>query len=612
MTFYYSMKQMFRSPLKSVLFFVLIGASAFFLALGGNLWSMSRKAMQEFEQIFTTIGTVEQKTQNAGVKKNWDAKLKAYQYFPNRTYAERISDDVLDFEGAGYVEKPRQRPYFGAYVDELYEGIGSSWLITVEVTPVKTEVADHSVEMKVVKVLEGTVNVGDTIYVCDHANPNPPEFEAGTTYVMQLNYQGYAHGLETTEGEVDEQLTEYSFVLGIMSTQYTLDGERMEDAVNDGPEYDEVTEGFYETERGKRWLLAAHMQDYLSHIVPVQPTDATKLLMPFYKDDVLISDGRDITKEEYKSGEKVCMIPNTLAMLLKKSVGDKLKLPLFYANYMSTPADNFMVGGGGGYSFTFINAKGQAYTTFNEQEYEIVGIYTIERSDESSYSIGRNEVVIPWNAVPENSWKDNIAGYGRMKGANTSFEIPNGTIQKYQELWEKQGIDDLEITFYDQGYTQLKEGINNRKMMSGIFLISGCVMAVMILLFFSNLFITGQRERIAIERLLGRTKKACAASILTGILVLAAAGSIVGSAAGLKATKTAAAKADAVSDFDTSYSISAVEKTEEVDVQWAAPSFALAMGTGGGLIIAAFVISACSMKEYLRKEPLQLLENIEE
>ena len=64
MTFYYSMKQMLRSPLKSFLFFLLIGVSAFFLALGGNLWNMSRTAIQEFEKIFTTIGTVEQETKD--------------------------------------------------------------------------------------------------------------------------------------------------------------------------------------------------------------------------------------------------------------------------------------------------------------------------------------------------------------------------------------------------------------------------------------------------------------------------------------------------------------------------------------------------------------------
>lgn len=610
MTFYYSMKQMLRSPLKSFLFFLLMGVSAFFLALGGNLWNMSRTAIQEFEKIFTTIGTVEQETKDNGVYGIWDAKMKEYQYFNARTAGERIKEEVLDFEGAGYVHKPRQRPYFGAYVEELYQGVGRTWLLTVEATPLKTETADHSVKMRIVKVLEGAVNEGDYIYVCEHQNPEPRTFEAGKTYIMQLNQYGFTHGVETENSDSGEMEIEYVPSNGTLSTQYTLDGERIYDPINESNEFDEVTEGFYETERGKRWLLAGNMQDYLDHAIPVQPTDSTKLLMPFYQEEVVITEGRDITEEEYQDGAKVCLIPSTLAMLLQKSVGGKLTLPLFYANYRDAPVDNFSTKGSG-YGFSFINAQGQPYSVFSEQEYEIAGIYTIKDYGTGSLGIGMYEVVIPWNAVPENSWKDNIVAYGRMQVGNTSFQIPNGTIQQYQELWEKQGVKDLKITFYDKGYTQLREGIEKRKMMSWIFLVSGGVMALMILLFFSSMFITGQQERIAVERLLGRTKGQCSRSILTGILVLAAAGSILGSIAGWKATGAAAKKADAATVFDTSYSNVTTNDTE-ADIEWASPSIALSVGTGGGLILAAFIISSCYMKENLKKEPLQLLGKIED
>ncbi len=93
------------------------------------------------------------------------------------------------------------------------------------------------------------------------------------------------------------------------------------------------------------------------------------------------------------------------------------------------------------------------------------------------------------------------------------------------------------------------------------------------------------------ERLLGRTKGQCSRSILTGILVLAAVGSILGSIAGWKATGAAAKKADAATVFDTSYSNVTTNDTE-ADIEWASPSIALSVGTGGGLILAAFIISS--------------------
>ena len=81
MTFYYSMKQMLRSPLKSILFFLLVGVSAFLLALGGSLSKMNAEMVWEFEDIFTTIGTVEQKDESIVTAARWEADKGDYVYY---------------------------------------------------------------------------------------------------------------------------------------------------------------------------------------------------------------------------------------------------------------------------------------------------------------------------------------------------------------------------------------------------------------------------------------------------------------------------------------------------------------------------------------------------
>lgn len=610
---------MFRSPLKSFLFFLLIGVSAFFLALGGNLLFMSKASLEEFEKSFTTIGTVEQTKKDLGMIKWQNPFTKQYEYIKDFKYGDRIREDVLDFEGANYIIKPRQRPYFAAYVEDMYQGLGGRLDIQVEATPLEAPTGQPT-KMQITKVWEGSVEEGEVIYITDRSNQDeePLPFEMGKTYVMRLT--GWDIYQEPgTEGDNNEgQINEYYIQSGITSSQYTLDGEPVDDPITDAldKEYDEVgdiaftdevTEGFYDTEKGKRWIEAAGQQDHMSRLVLVQPTEGTELLMPFYRDEVVIKEGRDITEEEYKNKEKVCLIPDMLAIQLRKSVGDQVNLPLYAADYKGTPVDSQY-----GLGFSLLNAEGKMYPVFNEQEYKIVGIYKVVDEGEGSYGMGKKVVVIPWGAVPENSWKDNIGSFGRMSGANTSFQIPNGTIQKYQELLEKQGIKDLKITLYDKGYTQLKDGIENRKLMSWIFLVSGCVMAVMILLFFSNVFITGQQKRIAVERILGRTKKQCAGSILTGLLLLAALGSIAGSIAGWKATGVAAKKADTELVFDLSFSNAATGGEEKKDVKWTKPSVEVALGAGGALIAAAVLISSCYMGANLKKEPLELLGRIEE
>ena len=298
-------------------------------------------------------------------------------------------------------------------------------------------------------------------------------------------------------------------------------------------------------------------------------------------------------------------------MRLGKELGDTLTLPLYYADYSRSVGEASMLGAGGCQLSNILNAKGELYEVFDEQEYKIVGIYTAEDKGSGAYSAGENEVVIPWNAVPEDSWKDNIVGWYPMSGATTSFQIPNGTIEEFQEKWDALGIDELEIRFYDMGYTQLQENLENRRLMSVVFLISGCVMAVMILFFFSSLFITGQRERIAVERLMGRTKRQCAVSILTGMILLSAAGCAVGSAAGWLASGKAAQHVGDTVEFDRAYSDNVIVNTEpESEAKQAGP--VLPCITGGILLAASAAVSGGYMGKVLRKEPLRMLGEIEE
>ncbi len=613
MTVYYSMKQMLRSPLKSILFLLLAGISAFLLALGGNLWKINRAMMEEFENIFTTVGTVEQKIDHVEINKRWDAKT-GYYYWQMGVIGERIPNSVMDFEGAGYILEAKQRPNFGALVDQKVGGDRYAFTV-VEATPVESGTADESFPMRAQKVLSGdefVMKEGDIFYICDHYLEEPRHFEAGTTYIMMLNYCGFVHGTKVEHIAPEEYVPEYFPESSVASYQYTMEGKRVYDAVAEAEEdgdIDVVTEGFYETERGKRWLELAKSRDIQFYTVPVMPTDKTELLMPFYWKDAQITKGRDITEEEYTEGKPVCLLSSALALLLRKEVGDRLMLPLYCADYSRMPEKAMWI-------LSILNAEGEIYPVFDEQEYEIVGIYTTTPASVNGYELCEQQVIIPWNAVPEDSWADNIAGRGPMRGINTSFQIPNGTIEDFMAAWEKQGVEGLEIRFYDNGYTHLQTGLESRRLMSVIFLASGSVLAVMILCFFANLFITGQQQRIAVERLLGQTKRQCAVSILTGFFVLAALGAAAGSAAGWMSTDQAVKAAEKTAEFDTTFSNAVIAQTdtEEVDIpeagQKSDPGTAAAAGIG--ILLAAVLIGSGFMRQALRKEPLQILGELEE
>ena len=169
-------------------------------------------------------------------------------------------------------------------------------------------------------------------------------------------------------------------------------------------------------------------------------------------------------------------------------------------------------------------------------------------------------------------------------------------------------------------------------MTSKIFLTGGLAMAFLILLFFANLFISGQQERIAVERLLGRTKRQCAVSVLSGMLVLAAAGIFCGSATGYVTAGMVGQQTETELKFDTTYSNAAVQAVQEEEEKEAReetgkaeatvesrktvgekkPLVSLAVGSGVILFILTVLVSAGYMKATLKKEVLQMLGESEE
>ena len=86
----------------------------------------------------------------------------------------------------------------------------------------------------------------------------------------------------------------------LVSKQYDRNGKRMKDTLEGNSEeaspYYEIVNGFYETEIGKRFLNLIEGYTMLRATQPITGTNATMLLMSFYRGDTYISQGRDISE----------------------------------------------------------------------------------------------------------------------------------------------------------------------------------------------------------------------------------------------------------------------------------------------------------------------------
>lgn len=264
---------------------------------------------------------------------------------------------------------------------------------------------------------------------------------------------------------------------------------------------------------------------------------------------------------------------------------------------------------GCGISFSLLDANGKAPEVFEDGQYSIVGIYEVNPGAESlDYNVGTDELIVPMNSIKNRD--NNILAYGPMTGSTTSFQIPNGTIDSFMKEWEKSGVSDLEITFYDRGYSILENGIENMKYMSFILLAVGIGMSISLLFLYSHLLITNQKQRTAIERSLGVSKKQCGMSLLFSIVLVLFVGSVLGSAiGGMLSTKIGASDINHLY-YDTTYSNIAdvetgVDSVEENSNQ--SLILIISISCACFIILTGVIISISKIKRILNCEPMKQL-----
>lgn len=616
-----SIKQMMRMPLRSISFLLLIILSALFLTMGVVLWVNNSSAIHSYEDSFITIGTVEQKAFSLTQKMEWDAELKDYRLFQKAEYSTLLPISLLYFKGADYIHEPEKRSYYGSYAPDYIlwntQFSESFPVVIAEISPMEDCAPNESVLVKVNKLLFGNTSLeGSTLWFCNHYTKTPKPLEKGKSYAVAMSIQGWTHGkqYEKIKG-TEEQTLEY-VPIELMTYQYETNGVQMKDMLEeqvteDSPYY-EVTDVFYNTDIGRRLLNLADGYSMLRKTMPVTGTNATMLLMSFYRGDSYISEGRDITEEEYKEGKKVCLVSREFAENNSFTIGDSVQLQLYFTNNKRAAGQLYAANAGGMEQWLPVTTNGEVPSIFEDSQYTIVGIYdSSPGASQDSYSIGQNEVIVPTGSI-KNQKCCNIMEYGPMTGPTTSFQIPNGSIESFLTSWEQNGTDELEINFYDMGYSQLQSGLENMKRVSLLLLVVGLLMSIFLLLFFNHLFIANQKERTAIERCLGVEKKQCISSILSGILILLFMGSALGCGMGGILSQHISALDMNRIYYDASYS-SVIETTmEEIAKKEKSNTVVVrisSISVGIFIILLGAGISIGKINENLKVEPMKLLSD---
>lgn len=406
--------------------------------------------------------------------------------------------------------------------------------------------------------------------------------------------------------------TVYMPAMGINSAQFRKDGSSIPDTLTSASEWYEVTDNFFDTPIGRRWQILIDSTPKQKHFIPVIPTNSTKLLMTFYNGDAKITEGRDISSAEYQTGEKVCLVKDYFAKNNKLKVGDSLHLPLLYADYRRASSASFPENYSGAGIAGVINAKGEAYSVFEDSSYKIVGIYDSQPSGlAQNFQLGENAVVIP-SASVKNSDENNIVYAGPMREYSTSFQIPNGQIDKFMAAWQAQNISGLDIKFYDKGYTKIRAGLDSMMNIAIILFAVGAATTLFVLILFCHLFITKQRKRTAIERSLGMSKRQCMASLLAGLMIIVVLSCAAAGVAGSNLTAYAVQHVNvesSQSSFNTMFSdwVNGTDADSTASITVSADDAGWWAFAGAAFIPLALLIAWINIRGNLKQEPLKLL-----
>lgn len=623
-----SLKQMLRTPVKTAFFLILIFFAALLMTLGSSIWIKGIRTMAKYEDSFVTIGTVRQTPDLYEETMEWDAEFKEYNVSKKEHYDSYYTTEDLLFPGAEYIVEPEQRAFYSSYVPQ-YAMAWREWTLptAIDYGHYITEFSlkedclpSESYQFQYTKMVGGDEKMEIAVeYFCDHTNPEPEMMYRDKTYVARLISGAYMHGWAYDAVVSGKSLYGVMVHRELMpasldSNFYFPDGSRPKNAIWEGPRVFEVTDGFYETEAGRRILNLAKHESTWQDCQPVTGTNKTCLLMPFYNGQAYICEGRDISEKEYADGSKVCLAPKDFMEFNGLSLEDQIEVCLLCTDISSNAGSKYRLESSPRhYLKGMIDEKGEPFEVFETSDYTVVGIYDLASSDntDNAFCIGEDELIVPMKSI-EKRYGTNLIGYGPMMDGTTSFQIPNGSIEKYLEAWEVYGKDNLELTFYDMGYSQLKDGIANMKTVSLFLLAAGVVLTGFILFFFSHLFITRQAQRTAIERSLGMRPAQCRRSMLSGFMLLVLAGSILGAMSGTMISGRISSVNAGNIYYDTTFTPKTANMGNEVVVEEVEETGLPGLCCMILIVAAGTGIAWTKMSKSLKREPMQLLAERQE
>lgn len=434
-----SMKNIFRSWGKTILFFLLIMTLTIILSLGLSVWMSINQFLDECNTNYSTTGVFEYMGPEYPDESVYDEGLQRVAREIDFSAISENENVVLpdrDFRSLGYIEGFSRTdayvPHSQAAVIIISEiGFFNYYkLNTAVIEKTLYSKKDQTGRMILIDSLGGELEEGHTYIV--HG-----EFVYGKTSYIYFKPTPYVNAAASSVGFTDGDKYMITDITG-KEDEYDIDKETI---------YNQI----------------ARTYNVINNSVTIFATEDLKSIMPFHQQQLYIKEGRDFLKEEYEQNAFVCVVQDIIAQSLGINVGDEIVL-----NFSITPK-------------TPVYESYWDSTGFSNKDiYKVVGI-------SNSTADMRNAVYIPNR--DDLDFSVNQIGYtiGRVVLDN------EGADEFYKDI-ESLLPNRVRLTIYDQGYSSVVEPFK-RVMRIAIIITLACILvSIAVIALFGFLFVYRQRD----------------------------------------------------------------------------------------------------------------------
>ena len=571
-------KNIFRSPVKSSLFFLLLASITITLCLGLSVWLSIDRSLDAANQAFKTIGIIEYRDPDHSRHHSIDDE---YDYSPiiSSKYVESFDHRAVV---PGFSNRLNTKPLAKR---------SEAFLHIIEFTPI--DLSDVSVaQCEITKIhysYSNNIEVREGAVIPIKVSPVPielsPEVTFDTSY-LDTGKSYLACVIKTIDGTylVDWLTTQSELreITGLLGIEESIDTVMK---INDENSLDSLI-----------WEHFIRKYNSIAHTATVYSTNDLETILIFHQGVALVTQGRSFSQEDYSKGNRVCLISNTLAKINGLGLGDTI--PLSFSDGSVYRMNSILVGD----LFQHLDIIGAG-------SYEIVGIYqVVGNMGEGGYGIYVDTIFIPQKSLsyqPYRTW-DNLV----------SFRLTSGKVEAFLKEMEQYDLPGINFTFYDQGYSKVSGALADMKE-TALLLTGICAAAGLgVILLFSLLFVGRQKRSIAIMYSLGASRGKALAFLLQTVLMVAGVSVTIGGVTGYALSDRVLADIYARGSEKIALSAAYSEvygQDIELDFQAITPDKPAApLVAAGTVLVVTLVLSGIFAAKVLRAEPMQVLAQKEE